>query len=379
MTQKNPTPSAEPAGQDFSILELFGTADKSLDQVKKYLQKSKGELERLRESGNLEDLAANIYRIAENGLREDLKEVGITGDAQTPYVAEFKKLWEDMEMNQKAEEIMASAEFAALDEFVGNAENLPKLKELLDSAEPQAKWQTMLAGILSSFPDLEKYLGPDITGLLASLGVLPKQVEDKKEGEGSEESKGAAATAENREQEENQEEAEAAPESFKPGKTLVLGDAGFSFLKSKEELRSRINATEVIAEASQGSEWAEQQVKEKPAEFFEGFENVVIGFGTGDLERGDSADIIWKRLRSVIGTLREKNPNIRIILATVPPKAGSNAEKREKLNRFIAEARRRELVQSILTMEEESDNKKTTDAMRTAQYHARDAKIKVNT
>ena len=361
-------PQSKPqAEQEFNILDLFGTADKSLDQVKKYLEASKEELKKLKESGNLEDLAANIYRIAENGLREDLKENGVTDETkQAPYVAEFKKLWEEMDMDSKAEAIINSSEFAAMDQFVSRAENLPKLKELIDSAEPQAKWQTMIAGILASFPQLEQYLGSDITSFLAGLGVLPDKEKEKETGkiaEGEEEKKGEEETGETA-----TETAEAVPESFKPGRTLILGDSNFNVFSdaAQKELRGKMNVTDMIAKGGQQSGWlltpgGEGNLESRPDEFFGGFENVVIGFGSNDLGTKDTAGEIWGRLRRVIGILRKKNPKIKIIMATVPPGKGNNSgewatdfegveKRREELNLFIKEAHTRNIIQGVIDL-----------------------------
>lgn len=429
MTKPKSTPLG---GEDIlgQISDMFSTSDKNLDQVKKYLQASKAELEKLREEGNLTDLAANMYRIAENGLRADLKENGVISETeQEPYIAEFKRLWEEMEMNRQSAEIMNSPELAAMDDFIGRAENLPKLKELIETAEPQAKWQTMLAGFLGNFPELEKYLGGDLRGLLSSLGLgflMPAKREKTGQTKGDKEQN----TSKNEAEKNNEEEAESVsdgpldgpekvPEDFKPGKTLVLGDSHYEVFGAdmNKNLREKMNATEIVAKGAMQSGWGLSQLESRPVEFFADFENVVIGFGSNDMGSKDTAGEIWGRLRRIIGILREKKPDIKIIIATVPPAKGNQSgewltdfegveKKREELNMFIKEAQNRGLIQGVMDLAaKKKDGGLANDAdpstldenfrrpgdkvhatadiiataIRRAQYHARDAKVEVTT
>jgi len=362
------------------LADMLSTPEKGLDQVKKYLEEHKEELNKLKESGNLEDLAANIYGIAEKGLKKDLEENGrTTEDEQAPYLAEFKKLWEEMEMDQKAEEILASPELAAMDAFIGKAENLPKLEELIRTAEPKAKWQQMLAGLLG-IPGLEDLIGTDLSGLLESIGlgsVLPKDEDKKKKDEEGAKAKGEETTEESDEAE--TEEAEAVPESFTPGKTLVLGGSSFSMLKgdTNKQLRDKINATEVIAEESSNAAWGKEQIEAKSKDYFAGFENVVIGFGTKELEGETAAAGIWQNIRGIIAILREKNPKIKVILATVPSKNGeedATKDKRTKLNGFMKHSKREGLTQGIIDLSTDEAGVIAT-ATRKAQYGAKDLEV----
>ena len=126
------------------ISDLMGNADKGLDQVKKSIQ---SDLEKLRGESNLESLSVNLFQKAEAGFKKDLYELGVPKNAQAEYLKLFKETWEKEEMSKKSKEILNSPELKAMNQFISDMENLPKLKEVIDSAKPRAKWQTLLEKI----------------------------------------------------------------------------------------------------------------------------------------------------------------------------------------------------------------------------------------
>lgn len=132
------------------LTDIFSKTDKGLDQVKKSVQE---DLNSLKREKNFENLATNLYWSALEGFVKDLEELGIYGEQQTEYLHEFESKWETMSMKSKAKEIVESPELKGLDEFITEIENLPKLQEVMASAEPKAKWHSMLDGIAI------KYLG----------------------------------------------------------------------------------------------------------------------------------------------------------------------------------------------------------------------------
>ena len=133
------------------------------------------------------DVAASLYASAESGFKKDLEELGIQGDAQKEHLELFKAEWDKMEMSKKSAEILASPELAAMDGFITNIQNLPKLKAVIDSAEPEEKWRTMLKSFASVIPGLSQFLdggGFDTILTAVGLGSLVKPKKDKTKEEG---------------------------------------------------------------------------------------------------------------------------------------------------------------------------------------------------
>lgn len=324
MAQRKPmkTPGSEWLDK---ISDMFGDADKNLDQVKKSV---KGDLDTLKKSKDLQNLAANLYLSAEKGFRKDLEELGITGDKQNEYVTLFKESWQKQEMSKKSNEILKSPELAAMDAFISKAENLPKIKGLIDSAEPQAKWQTMVSSWIGKFPGIEKYMG-NLAPILSSLGLgflapAAKKLADKakkKEDNPFEKPKdkdGKEKPAEKKEEKET---------LGKPKSTLFMGDsntvamtsAAKGILKVDGKIGSKAKGGE---SAKWGADQAEAMAKQKPNPLKE-YENVVALFGTNDL-LSSSKTIIdnLKRLYKVL-----KDSGVKIYAATIPPVKGGSYNK----------------------------------------------------
>jgi len=277
-----------------------------------------------------------------------------------------------MEMKKKSAEILNSPELAAMDGFISKMENLPKLKEVIESAEPQPKWQAMIAGFASQFPGLDKYINEYFGPVLESIGlgflVKPKKgkEEGKKEVKGKK-TEGKKADKKPAESEETPEEEkkkpiipegpldgpEQVPESFRPGKTLITSDSNFAVLEANmhKDLQEILNTSpqEMLSKGSMQSSWGLNQLRSKPAEYFKDLEYAVIGFGSNDLGSDDSAETIWGRLNEIAQVLKEKNPNIKVLMATIPPAKGNTyglwgsnfdlvEEKRAEINKRIKQA-----------------------------------------
>jgi|GEM_PF-2877235 len=324
MTLNQPTPAF--GGEWFSkATELLGSTDKNLDQVKKSVQ---ADLDKLKKST---DTAASLYVSAEAGFKKDLDEVGIRDDAQKEYLALFRAEWNKQEMGKRSSEILASPELAAMDGFITNVQNLPKLKAVIDSAEPGSNWQNLIKSFASRIPGLKQFLDSGgFDTILTSLGldflVKPKKAtaktvaakpEEKKDEGKKEEKKPDTADA----------STEAVPESFKPGRTLIMGDSNFNVFPAAphKALRERLNIRGAMTKGAMQSGWGLSEVKSKPKEFFKDFENVVIGFGTNDLGSADTAEKILGRLKEIAQNIKEKNPNIKVFIATIPPGKGNDS------------------------------------------------------
>lgn len=177
-------PPKPPIGGELldKISEWFGQTDTGLDQVKKSVME---DLDDLKKKQGLKDLAANLYLSAEEGFKTDLDELGITGDeAQKQYVDAFKAAWQDKNMDIQAREILASPEKSSLDSFITDIENLPLLRTVIDSAEPAAKWESVLKGMAHRYLGLDmksvnEYFGPVLSA--CGLGFLMKKGAGKAE------------------------------------------------------------------------------------------------------------------------------------------------------------------------------------------------------
>ena len=106
MTPREAKPSTSFGGEWMNkIADLFGSADKNLDQSRNF---TPAELEALKKSTNT---ATSLYAAFEKKFKKDLEEDGVQGDeAQKPYLAIVKAEWDKMEMGRVSSEISASTE-----------------------------------------------------------------------------------------------------------------------------------------------------------------------------------------------------------------------------------------------------------------------------
>lgn len=345
MAYGKPTPSPGSQWLD-KISDMFGDADKNLDQVKKSI---KGDLDTLKKSKDLNSLAANIYLSAEKGFRTDLNELGVTGEAQAPYIAMFKENWEKAEMDTKSNEILSSPELAKMDDFITQTQNLPKLRELIDSAEPQAKWKTML----SSIPGIGKYLD-QLAPLLSSIGlgflVKPKGKKEagKKTDEKKEDKKdGKEKPAEGKDQKEV---------LGKPKSTMFMGDSlTVAIPHSQFKVEGKLKT---VAKGGQSSRWGLEQAREmarqKPSPLKD-YENVVVLFGTNDLL--SKPENIIDNLKNLYKTLRDAGVK-NVYAVTIPPIKGYTLydkspranETRKKVNEWIRKTHSEGLTHRVIDL-----------------------------
>ncbi|MBN2306921.1 SGNH/GDSL hydrolase family protein [Candidatus Peregrinibacteria bacterium] len=404
------------AADDFlsQLGDLFGPVDTGLDQAKKNLEAHREELEKLRKAGQLDKLAINFWLTYAEGIRADLRENGVTSEAaQQPVIEEIKAAWEQKQMGKKAEVILSCPELKAIDEFNSIAENLPKAREIIESAEPQQKWQAMLTNWASGIPGLGKLLeGSQFSSFLSSIGLgflLPASKKEQKQKEEGKEKKGAeeqVAEKKDKEKEKGRQEGaetvkldsplddhEVIPEDFKPGKTLVMGDSNYEILRllQQKELKERVNAT-VLAKGSEQTHWGIMQIKGKPKSYFADFENVVISFGTNDMGGNETGPDVWSRFEKIIALLKEKNPNMRILMATIPPGKGNKAgawgsnfdkgeptsveTKRAYVNEQIRKAKNKGVVHGLIDLAAKRSKGGVADDQDPAALHAEYSRTK---
>jgi len=301
------------------LTDLLASPDKNLDQVKKSV---KADLEKLKREREVGSIAITLYSSAENGFKKDLEEVGVMGDAQKEYLASFKGEWDKMEMDKKTSEILASPELAAMDGFIINIQNLPKLKAIIDSANPESNWRTMLTGFASKIPGLGSFLengGFDTILTSVGLGFLAKPKKDaaKKDTTKPAEKKDEGQKAD--EKKDKKEDKEVQRKT--PGSTLFMGDSITVAMPSEGKSELKINGTiETIAKGGMSSGWGKGEAarwasekRPKPPE------NAVILFGTNDLL--GSAETIIKNLQDIYSTLYKAGVK-RIYAVTIPPHQG---------------------------------------------------------
>jgi hypothetical protein len=305
------------------ISDLLGTADKKLDQSRKFTTK---ELEELKKSTNT---AAYLYAAFETKFKKDLEEDGVhDNEAQKPYLALAKAEWDRMEMGKVSSEILTSPELAKMNEYVSNVENLPKLKELIDNAEPEEKWRTMLMGFASQVPMLGEFMkSGGLDQALIAMG-LGKFVKPKKAKEAQPATQAVAAEGKKEDkpaddkEKEDKEKKEVARKT--PGSTLFMGDSITDGVTSVGKEFLKINGTvDCIAKVSMSSGWGKEQANEVAATWKDGKvkppENAVILFGTNDLL--GSADTIINNLQDIYRTLYKAGVK-RIYAVTIPPHEG---------------------------------------------------------
>ena len=357
MAQKKPKPSAGgwldkiskaklPVGGEWldKISDLFRDVDMNLDQVKKSV---KDDLSKLREMTG-ESLAANLYLSAEEGLKKDLEELGIYGEAQKEHLESFKKAWQKQEMGKKSSEILNSPELAAIDNFITDPENLPKIREVIESAEPQSKCQAMLKGLARKYniPGLDKiiddYLGPLLSAL--GLGFLVKTKKKKEEADKEEGAKGKKDKPKTKAG--PKEKLADLPETWVPGgKTLIMGDSN---LADNKKLIFKKGRVDLVAKGSQPASWALTKIKQMDDDRINEYDNLVLGFGGNDLGAKEPDEIL-KHYRLIVEHVREANKKkgedfkTKIFIVTTPPigkdKSSLFEKKREKLNDLIKKAR----------------------------------------
>lgn len=377
------------AGVDWTqqLSDLFKSTNPELDQVKKSIQSVQEDLKRLHKSGKLDSLAANLKRTAEEGFKLDLVELGITDEAaQEEHLLKFNQAWDQLEMDQKYSEIINSPELAAMDGFISHVENLPKLKKVMESAEPESTWKTMLKGLTKNFPELGKYLGA-LAPLLSAFGIdlSGKKKKEEKKKKAPDKKPDDKKKADKKKSDEKKEKAEdekpqgpldgpeIVPEDFKPGKTLVMGDSNYSSIGvgPYKSLKERLNAT-MLSKGGMQSGWlANEKLKggapnpnylgKKPKEFFKDFEYAVIGFGSNDMGNKEDWNDVWERIKNIINILKTKNPKIKVIIATIPPCKGNIygqwrsdfkgvEEKRAKIREAIKKAKREGLIAEVMDL-----------------------------
>lgn len=332
MLRRPPEPSAFGELLD-KFSGLTANTDNSLDQVKKSIQ---GELDTLRRERNLGNLATNLYKVAEKGFKKDLTEIGINGSAQEEYLLMFRNKWRERSMEARSREILASPELSAMDAFITDIANLPKLKTIMESAQPTNGFIAFFKGLADRFglgEHVERFLGP----LLVACGFKKETVE-KITGKLSANAPATpttvatpTASAETPTTPETPAAAQTSstPESREalraPGSTMILGDSINTQFTSRE-LRDRLGIDgkiSVLAKGSQTSAWLLNELRSKPVSYFEGFENAVILIGTNDLGSNDSANDIWTRMEAIYQLLKEKG--VKVHACTLPPGKGNTS------------------------------------------------------
>ena len=354
-----PKVSLESAG------EWLKKSDPKLDQIKEAVSK---DLESLKKG---QDISAALKETMLKGFKVDLDELGISGKAQDEYVALFENSWKEMETGAQAREILESPELAAMDSFITTLENLPILKEMMESAQPKTKLESWFMGMASAkIPALGKHWetikttflswiewdkikqDPDWAPWLAMIGVetgavataaatataakanpaqkeaekkAPEKVAEKEEegkgegGKGGEEKATSEATAE------SEEETEVAK---KPGPTLIVGDSINDIFRYDKEICAKLgikdDAIKTLTKGSETTDWLLTALRKKPTSFFEGLANVIITIGTNDLgDANRSVEKIWKNMEAIHDVFAEKG--IIIHVATLPPGKGNKA------------------------------------------------------
>lgn len=315
----------------------FETADKGLDQAGKSVEKKREELEALKRAGRLDRLAVNIREAYLEGFREDLREDGVIGEEkQRPYLNAVLNAWDKEQMNKKSEIILNSPELIAIEEFSRKVENLPLLQKLMAEAEPQQKWQALLAGYIEKVPGLEKLLGnSQISTFLSSMGLgflMPQKnkeeteentegkkapEEEKTEGEAKEESDKEASDKERPDKE--QEANEVIPQ--RPKSTIFFGDSNTVAMTSKaKDILDVDGKIQSHASGGQSVKWGFEEIEkmadQKPSPLKD-FENAVILFGTNDLLAFSPTQIQDYLKRSY---LKLKEAGVKNVYAvTIPP------------------------------------------------------------
>jgi hypothetical protein len=217
------------------ITELFSEADPKLDRLKESIL---GDLESLKQSPELESLAINMWKSAEEGLRKDLSELNVPNAQIETLVAEAKTKWITEIGPEQMRTILESPEKIALDKYVSELENLPVLTGIMASAKPKKNWEVWLSKITDKIPGLSTIIGP----ILALLGIKGEKAEKIKavlaKGKGEKPEKPAEEPAEEPEVAKKGEEGKIELTNDQQAAIKPLQDAGFEMdlTKVKEDI-----------------------------------------------------------------------------------------------------------------------------------------------
>ena len=299
-----------------TLSRFFEKADKRFDQIAKTVKKDR---EELKKEGNLERLAANLYASAEKGFKKDLRENRVEGEIQKPYLAIFREAWQEKQMDRQSAEILNSPELGAINGFIAHLENLPKLRECIESADPKGNWQVFLEDILGEDSEKTGFFAP-VLSVLGLDGLLKKNDGDKKE-EGEEGEESAKKDEEGENAEAQNESQEIVPKT--PKSTIYIGDSNTLAMTSVARKNLKIDG-KITEKANKGAsaEWGAQEMERManadPSPLKD-YENAVVLMGTNDL-LGSPTQIIGYLERTYKALKRAGVKHVYAV--TVPPVGG---------------------------------------------------------
>ena len=343
------------------ITGFFDKADRHFDQITKTIQKDR---DKLRKEKNLENLAASLYLSFEKGLRKDLMENNVENEAQAPLLAIAKEAWKDKQMDRQAAEVLNSPELKGMAEFVSHIENLPKLKECIESADPKANWEIMLAGIFGENSGLSEnvrqYFGP-VLSLLGLDSLIPKDADEREENKtaNQDDAKGGKPEGETQTPAETDESSEVRRET--PKATCFVGDSNTLNMtrQAREDLKIDGNIMEkaVKGQGSEEAAKAAERMAEMDPSPLEGYENAVVLLGTNDLLTKDPS-LITGYLERAYRALKKAGVK-HIYAATIPPVGGYPRydrakarvkENRTKINEWIRKTQENRLSYQVIDL-----------------------------
>lgn len=142
-----------------SITGMLEDTDTGLDKIKEHVI---DELDELKQEEGIDNVGASIYKAALEGFEKDLAEIGATPEQKNKAIAKFNAKWKESINKDTIESILKSPEKKALDTFISELSNLPLLKDMIESAEPKAKWEVWIQNV----PDKYKKMILTIGGLM---------------------------------------------------------------------------------------------------------------------------------------------------------------------------------------------------------------------
>ena len=232
-------------------------------------------------------------------------------------------------------EVMGSPEMKAIDDFIGNLDNLPILKDIGLSSEPIKKFMGMLKEWAKKVPGLDtgvsEYFGP----ILSAIGLdflIPKkgdketdENETKKTGRDTktDKTKKEATEKENTETADNKP-AESQDVLKTPGSTLFMGDSLTVGMTSASKDVLEINGpVETVAKKGKSSAWGLRKAKELAEQDpspLKNYENTVVLFGSNDL-LAENPQTVISNLEKIYKTLKKAGVK-NIYAVTIPPVKG---------------------------------------------------------
>lgn len=258
-----------------------------------------------------------------------------TPEAWVPKKSPTRQGLDTLHSEMEQAEVMGSPEKKAIDDFIGNIDNMPILKKIGLSSEPVKKFMEMMKEWTKKVPGLDTGISEYFGSILSAVGLdflIPKKKDEKTDENKTKKAKKDTKTDKTKkdaEAEEDKETADNKPAESQdvletPGSTLFMGDSLTVGMTSASKDILEINGpVETVAKKGRSSAWGLRKAKELAEQDpspLKNYENAVVLFGSNDLLAEDPQMVI-SNLEGIYRTLKEAGVK-NIYAVTIPPVKG---------------------------------------------------------